>query len=105
MEKPQVTQEPDCELVFNIKLRGDDEYREVYRSLHEMYGQHPSPKMQKQRDRLSREFAWKYCRQSSVAIEAQELDPECVLHHYGGLTFSVHFINRGAAALFKLSYC
>lgn len=105
MEKPQVIQAPDHELSFKINLLGDDAYWEARCDLQEMYGQHPSPKMQRQRARLSREFAWKYCRESSVVIEAQGLDPECVLSHYGGLTLSVHFINRGAAALFKLSYC
>ena len=105
MEKPQVTQDPDCELLFRVNLFGDDRYWEARCEIHEMYGQHPSPKMRRQRDRLAGEFAWKYCRHSSVAIEAQELDPECVLHHHAGVEFSVHFIDRGAAALFKLSYC
>lgn len=91
--------------MFLVRLEGDDNFRANVSHLNSLYGRAPSPKMQKERARKIEEYVLRFCRSSPPAIEAVELDPEVHLQHVENLTFSILFQDRGAATLFKLSYC
>lgn len=98
-------QDEENELIFYVTIDGDDQFRENSSHLWDLYGSTPSPKMRKERDRRIAEYQSRYCQGSEITVSARELDSRVYFNHELGLKFALWFVDRGAAALFKLTYC
>ena len=101
----EVRQSPLDELTFAAMIDWTDEMEEQVRHLLVYHNVGSAPKKGLAAyDRASAAYLYKCCLNSAVAQNALALDTNVRLIHLGATKLAIHFSNRDAAALFKLTW-
>ena len=100
-----VRQSPLDELTFAASIDWTDEMEEQVRHLLVYHNVGSAPKTGPAAyDRAFGAYLYKCCLNSAVAQNASALDANVKLFHLGATKLAIHFTNRDAAALFKLTW-